>query len=79
MVTLNLTDMTREDAIHNISTAFGEPEEIDECRANSVEIHASLPIINIYGDGSHLIAEKPRRKSYQSPYAKFDKLRKKRK
>lgn len=42
------------------------------------EIHA-LPIINIYGDGSHLITEKPTRKSYVSTYAKFDKIRRKRK
>lgn len=71
--------MTRDEAISNISVATGEPEDIVECRVNAVEIHACLPIINIYGYGSHLNVEKPKRKSYQSPYAKFDKLRKKRK
>jgi len=50
-----------------------------ERKTNMVyEIHA-LPIINIYGDGSHLITEKPTRQSYVSPYAKFDKIRRKRK
>lgn len=50
-----------------------------ERKANAVyEIHA-LPIINIYGDGGHLLTEKPTSKSYQSPYAKFDKIRRKRK
>ena len=71
--------MNREEAIHNISVATGEPEDIVEYRAKNVyEIHA-LPIINIYGDGGHLLTEKPTRKSYQSPYAKFDKIRRKRK
>lgn len=50
-----------------------------EGKTNMVyEIHA-LPIINIYGDESHLITEKPTRKPYLSPYAKFDKIRRKRK
>ena len=71
--------MTREESIDNISVATGEPEDIVEHRANVVyKIHA-LPIINIYGDEIHLLAEKPRRKSYVSPYAKFDKIRRKRK
>ena len=50
-----------------------------ERKANAVyEIHA-LPIINIYGDGNHLVPDNPRCKSYVSPYAKFDKIRRKRK
>lgn len=50
-----------------------------ERKANAAyEIHA-LPIINIYGDNTHLVTEKSARKSYVSPYAKFDKIRRKRK
>ncbi len=41
------------------------------------ELH-TLPIINIYGDGTHFVTDKPRHKSYVSPYAKFDKIRRKR-
>lgn len=69
--------MEREEAIHNISVATGEPEDIVERRANAVyEIH-SLPIVNIHN--FNVPIEKPRRKSYVSPYAKFDKIRRKRK
>lgn len=68
--------MMREEAIHNISTATGEPEDIVERRANAVyEIH-TLPIVNIHN--YHVPIEKPYRKSYVSPYAKFDKIRRKR-
>ena len=66
--------MNREEAIHNISVATGEPEDIVEYRANAVyEIH-SLPIVNIHN--CNISIEKPARKSYVSPYAKFDKMRK---
>lgn len=69
--------MTREEAIHNISVATGEPEDIVECRANAVyEIH-SLPIVNIHNFNVPIV--KPTRKSYVSPYAKFDRMRRKRK
>ena len=69
--------MTREEAIHNISVATGEPEDIVECRADAVyEIH-SLPIVNICN--YNVLIVKPTRKSYVSPYAKFDKMRRKRK
>lgn len=40
--------MTREEAIHNISTATGEPEDIVERRANAVYEMHSLPIVNIH-------------------------------
>lgn len=67
--------MTREEAIDNISTATGEPEDIVERRANAVyEIH-TLPIVNIHN--FNVPIEKPNtRKPWVSPYAKFDKIRK---
>lgn len=66
--------MTREEAIHNISIATGEPKDIVERRVNAVyEIH-SLPIVNIHN--YNVPIAKPTRKSYVSPYAKFDKIRK---
>lgn len=72
-----MTEMDREKAIHNISVATGEPEDIVEYRANAVyEIH-SLPIVNIHN--CNILIEKSARKSYVSPYAKFDKIRRKRK
>jgi len=71
---LKLLTMTREEAIHNISVATGEPEDIVELRANAVyEIH-SLPIVNIHNFNVPIV--KPTHKSYVSPYAKFDKIRK---
>lgn len=69
--------MAREGAIHNVSTATGEPEDIVERRADAVyEIH-SLPIVNIHNFSIPIV--RPRCKSYVSPYAKFDKIRRKRK
>ena len=69
--------MNREEAIHNISVATGEPEDIVEYRANAVYASCSLPIVNIHNFNT--LMEKPARKSYVSPYAKFDKIRRKRK
>lgn len=69
--------MEREEAIHNISTATGEPEDIVEYRANAIYAQGSLPIVNYFNN--EVPIEKPRRKSYVSPYAKFDKIRRKRK
>lgn len=66
--------MTSEEAIHNISVATGEPEDIVECRANAVYEICSLPIVNIHNFNVPIV--KPTRKSYVSPYAKFDKIRK---
>lgn len=67
--------MTREEAIDNISKAMGEPKDVVEFRANSI---GSLPIVNIY-ENMPIPIEKPNRKSYVSPYAKFDRIRRKRK
>lgn len=69
--------MNRDEAIHNISVATGEPEDIVEYRANAVYALGSLPIVNIHN--CNIPIEKPTRKSYVSPYAKFDKIRRKRK
>ncbi len=69
--------MNRDEAIHNISVATGEPEDIVEYRANAVYALGSLPIVNI-PDNINPIDEAAR-KSYVSPYAKFDKIRRKRK
>lgn len=66
--------MTREEAMRNISTATGEPKDIVEHRANYIE---SPPIVNHY-ENMPIPIEKPHRKSYISPYAKFDKIRKRR-
>ncbi len=67
--------MNREEAIHNISIATGEPEDIVERRVNAVYALGSLPIVNIHN--YNIPIEKPTRKSYVSPYAKFDKYHKK--
>lgn len=69
--------MTREEAIRNLSVATGEPEDIVEYRANAVYEINTLSIVNIHN--YNIPIEKPTRKSYQSPYAKFDKIRRKRK
>lgn len=69
--------MEREEAIHNISVATGEPEDIAELRANAAYEIYSLPIVNIHNFNVPIVT--PTRKSYVSPYAKFDKIRRKRK
>ncbi len=69
--------MDREEAIHNIAVVTDELEEIVERRTKAIEASCSLPIVKIH-DGIIPI-EKPARKSYVSPYAKFDKIRRKRK
>lgn len=63
--------MTREEAIHNISAATGESEDIVELRADYLD---SLSIVNIHNYNVPIV--KPARKTYESPYAKFDKIRK---
>lgn len=67
--------MTREEAIHNISTATGEPEDIVRCRLSAAYAIDTVPIVNIHN--FNVPIEKPRRKSYVSPYAKFDKIKRK--
>ena len=69
--------MDREEAIHNISVATGEPEDIVERRVKAIDALGSLPIVNIHN--YNILIEEPARKSYVSPYAKFDKIRRKRK
>lgn len=67
--------MNREEAIHNISVATGEPEDIVKRRVKAIEALDSLPIVNIHDNINPF--EEPARKSYVSPYAKFDKIRRK--
>ncbi len=69
--------MTREEAIHNISIVTDELEDIVERRAKAIDALNSLPIVNIHN--CNILIEEPARKSYVSPYAKFDKIRRKRK
>ena len=69
--------MNREEAIHNISVVTDELEEIVERRTKAFEALCSLPIVNIHNFNT--LIEKPARKSYVSPYAKFDKIRRIRK
>ena len=73
----NLTEMNREEAIHNISVVTDELEDIVERRAKAIVASCSLPIVNIHN--FNIPMEEPARKSYVSPYAKFDKIRRKRK
>lgn len=69
--------MDREKAIHNISVATGEPEDIVEYRVKAIEALGSLPVVNIHN--CNIPIEKSTHKSYVSPYAKFDKIRRKKK
>lgn len=66
--------MKREEAIHKLSTAMNESKDIVERIANYIE---SLPIVN-YNENMSIPIKKPNRKSYESPYAKFDRIKKKR-
>ena len=69
--------MNREEAIQNISVVTDELEDIVRRRAKAIAASCSLPIVNIHNFNT--LIEKPARKSYVSPYAKFDKIRRKRK
>ena len=69
--------MNREEAIHNISVVTDELEEIVERRTKAIEALCSLPIVNILDNINPI--DEATRKSYVSPYAKFDKIRRKRK
>lgn len=69
--------MTKEEAVHNISVVTGESEDVVERGANAVYKIHSLPIVNCFNN--EVPFEKPRCKSYISSYAKFDKIRRKRK
>lgn len=69
--------MNREEAIHNISVVTDELEDIVRRRAKAIEASCPLSIVNIHDNINPF--EKPARKSYVSPYAKFDKIKRKRK
>lgn len=71
---LNLTEMTREEAIDNISTAMDESKDIVERRVDYLD---ALSIVNIHN--YNIPIEKPKCKPWVSPYAKFDRIRRKRK
>lgn len=67
--------MTGEEAIHNISVATGEPEGIVERRAYDIYASDPLTLVNIHN--FNVSIEKPNtHKPWVSPYAKFDKMRK---
>lgn len=73
--------MTREEAIDNLSIAFGEyRDEIKrQCEAIGRMVDDMDRPNEAFGKIKALAKSlpRPRRKSYVSPYAKFDKLRKK--
>ena len=69
--------MNREEAIQNISVVTDELEDIVRRRAKAIAASCSPPIVNIYDNINPI--EEAARKSYVSPYAKFDKIRRKRK
>lgn len=80
---MNLLTMTREEAIDSLSVAFGECRDAIKRQAELIkQIGEDMDKINeVYGRIKTLAKFLPRqdRKSYVSPYAKFDKIRRKRK
>lgn len=74
--------MTREEAIDNLSVAFGEYRDVIRRQAEAiVQLADDMDKLNeAFGKVKALAKNMPRqnRKSYESPYAKFDKIRKKR-
>lgn len=75
--------MTREEAIDNLSVAFGEWRDVIRRQAEAIgQMAADMDKLNeSFGKVKALVKSLPRqdRKSYVSPYAKFDKIRRKRK
>lgn len=75
--------MNREEAIDRLSVAFGEYRDTIRRQAEAIgRMGEDMDRLNeAYGKIKALAKSLPRqnRKSYVSPYAKFDKLRKKRK
>lgn len=75
--------MTREEAIDRLSVAFGEYRDVIKRQAEAIEQMADD--IDKYGNALRkfkvLAKQLPRqdRKPYISPYAKFDRIRRKRK
>lgn len=74
--------MTREEAIDNLSVAFGELRDEVRWQARLIQqvIDDKEKINEIFRKLKVLAKQLPRqdRKSYVSPYAKFDKIRKQR-
>ena len=75
--------MTREEAIDNLSVAFGECRDAIRRQAEAIgQMADDMDKINeAFKKAKALTKSLPRkdRKSYVSPYAKFDKIRRKRK
>lgn len=71
--------MTREEAIDRLSVAFGECRDAIRRQAEAIErMGEDMDKLNeAYGRIKALAKSLPRqdRKSYVSPYAKFDKIR----
>lgn len=72
--------MTREEAIDRLSVAFGEYRDVIKRQAEAIEHMAEdMDKLNETFNKVKVLAKSlPRqeRKSYVSPYAKFDKIRK---
>lgn len=75
--------MTREEAIDNLSVAFGEYRDAIRRQAEAIEqMVDDMDRLNEAFRKVKALAKslpRPTRKSYVSPYAKFDKIRRKRK
>lgn len=75
--------MTREEAIDSLSVAFGEYRDVIRGQAEAIGRMADdMDRLNEAVGKIKALAKNlphPRRKSYESPYAKFDKIRRKRK
>lgn len=75
--------MTREEAIYNLSVAFGEciddikrqAEAIKRMSEDAAEYSNALRKFKVFAK----FLPRQDRKSYVSPYAKFDRIRRKRK
>ena len=74
--------MTRDEAIDRLSIAFGEYRDAIRRQAEAIgRMCDDTDSLNeAYGKIKALAKNlpRPRRKSYESPYAKFDRLKKKR-
>ena len=75
--------MTREEAIDNLSVAFGEYRDVIRQQAEAIgQMADDMDKLNeAFRKVKALAKSHPRqdRKSYVSPYAKFEKIRRKRK
>lgn len=75
--------MTREEALDNLSVAFGECRDAIRRQAEAIgQMADDIDKLNeAFGKAKSLAKSLPRqdRKSHVSPYAKFDKIRRKRK